>query len=82
MFYTEKYLIKGNPLYRDIPYLYVYIYIYIYIYIHTYIYIYIYIYIQGKLYREIPYKGKSRIQRHPSREIPCKRIPCKRISYT
>ena len=44
--YTENSLMKGNPLYRDIPY------------------VYIYIYIQGKLYREILYKGKPRIQRH------------------
>ena len=49
--YTEKSLIKGNPIYRDIPY----VYIYIYIYIHT----------QGKLYKEIPYKRKPLIQRHP-----------------
>ena len=28
--YTEKSFIKGNPLYRDIPYVYLYLYIYIY----------------------------------------------------
>ena len=34
--YTEKSVIKGNPLYRDVPYVYFYIYIYIYIHRESY----------------------------------------------